>query len=724
MTRPAPYPLAENEIARMATTEGHTHDRPVAIAPAPPRNSTANLSTSGHSPPTTMQYTCQACAKRKVKCNRAIPTCSSCYRSKLRCSYQAPLPRRQKRRFSSDVNEKLARYERILHQHGLLPEDADISSSITETPPEPLYIHRIGPETSRKGKIMASLGKSRYLESNFWHSLGDDISDTEGVEDQGGVDFDEKLVSDPLTGAFIGFQQDLWHYHPTYAEAMILWTMHIENVEPLCKILHIPSTFNMVDTVSKQPETASKADECLLFAIYHFAVFSMTEEECTKAFENSRATLMQRYHFATRQALVNASFLKTTEMPILQALVLFLMPCRYFYDPHIYWILTGVATRIAQRMGLHRDGEKLGLPPFEVQMRRRLFYQLLPLDGVASQMSGTAIAITSDYWDTQPALNLNDAQIWPGITETPQEQQGATEMIFCLARSCVGKYFGINKKLMMPGAHSGPFNDYSEAESMIRLAESEVEEKYIRYCDIVNPLHFLTTAFARAAITAMRLRIKLAKVKNRTISDSERKELFQLSQKIMDTDTAAYAHTSLGNYSWFVKSLFVWGSWESLIFVLKSLRESDGLTRAETDAAWKRVEQVYSNHAELVESKQPLQIALGRLAINSWNANPLISNNPEPTFITNLRSLQESKIRIQKDRHKSKSTDIGVEAKTNSPRMQSPASDPNGFSASLFGDIGLDVDTDFNINTADWIFWDQLIQNNQTQGVQQQGQFS
>jgi hypothetical protein len=95
----------------------------------------------------------------------------------------------------------------------------------------------------------------------------------------------------------------------------------------------------------------------------------------------------------------------------MQALVLFFLPFRYFYNPHTYWILTGVAVRIAQRMGLHRDGEKLGLPPFDVQMRRRLFYQLLPLDGIASQMSGTGIAIMLDNCDTQQPLNINDDQI-------------------------------------------------------------------------------------------------------------------------------------------------------------------------------------------------------------------------------------------------------------------------------------------------------------------------
>lgn len=64
----------------------------------------------------------------------------------------------------------------------------------------------------------------------------------------------------------------------------------------------------------------------------------------------------------------------TTDTSVIQALILFLLACRYQYDSNTYLILTGVAVRIAQGMRLHRDGEALGLAPFEVQMRRRLFY--------------------------------------------------------------------------------------------------------------------------------------------------------------------------------------------------------------------------------------------------------------------------------------------------------------------------------------------------------------
>lgn len=706
----------------MADHGGKTSSRPIPIAPAPIGALSTELIDNVGSSHAAMPYTCQNCAKRKVKCDKATPTCSTCRKGKLKCIYQAPQPRRQKRKLSRDIDEKLARYERILREHGLPLEDSKSSSSTEGTSPAAVSLRFNEPETARLGTLLAGQGKSRYIDSNLWHGLGDDemqrMSDGE-EEAQTATGMPTNLASDPLTGVLMGSVQSLLQYHPNHAEAMILWTNHIENVEPLCKILHIPSTARMVEIVSRQPSAASKSDECLLFAIYYFASFSMTEEGCVDNFGQSRGALLQRYHFATRQALINASFLKATEISILQAFVLFLLPCRYIYDPHTYWILTGVAIRMAQRMGLHRDGEKLGLPPFDVQMRRRLFYQIIPLDGIASQMSGTGISIMPDTWDTLQPLNINDDQIWPGMTETPEEQNGASEMIFCLARSCIGKFLAKPGR-SIHGAVSQQYKDYNEIEPMIKKAESEVEEKYIRYCDVVDPLHFLAMATARSAITAIRLRVRLQKLKNHTVTETERNQLEHLSLKILDTDTAAYAHASLKKYRWHMRSFFLWGSWDSLIFILTSLRRSELQSPSGTKAAWSRLEHVYKNHSELLEWNRALHIAVGRITLDAWKANPPNNIASEPDFILALNSMH----RKNRERRslKQNSTQMKFDSETNtiSSNGVSPVIGTDEALGTLREGMNIEMINDFDLGTADWGFWDQLVNEYQTQVDQEQ----
>jgi len=426
----------------------------------------------------------------------------------------------------------------------------------------------------------------------------------------------------------------------------------------------------------------------------------------------TRAEMLQKYHFATRQALVNAYFLKTTDMTIVQALILFLLPCRHVYDPHTYWILTGVAVRIAQRIGLHRDGETLGLPPFEVQMRRRLFYQIIPLDGVASSISGTGIAIGHDTWDTRSPLNLDDNQIWPGMTEQPQEQTGATEMMFCLARACIGRHFA--------RVSSSKAKTLEEFDLAISATEAEVEEKYIRYCDIVNPLHFLTIAFTRSAIAAMRIRVRLPQARKRDATDAERREVFELSQKILGTDAAAYGHVGLReHYQWHVKSFWLWGSWDSLIFILTTLRRSDLLSPAEVDAAWFKVKQVYDNHVEFLESKKALYMAVGRLTVNAWQANPLRNSAQEPPFVTTLRSAAARRLELKNIGTQDQVTNVTVPGLTVDTR--SPFEDAGVPSGSISNDVTLDMSKELNFDNFDaddWVFWDQLIEEYNAQGGQ------
>jgi hypothetical protein len=604
------------------------------------------------------------------------------------------------------------RYERILHQHGLL--DAEPSPPVGQTPPEePISLQWNEPGGPESGKLLADQGKSRYIDSRFWRNFG--YHEIQGILDgeQQEEDYDQGFsgsITDPLTGAFMGSQQNLFQFHPTHTNAMFLWETYVDRVEPLCKILHVPSAAGTVARASKMPEKASRTDECLLFAIYHFAVFSMTEDECIGQLGQSRAALTQKYHFATRQALVNASFLKTTELQILQTLVIFLIPCAYFYDSNTYWILTGVAVRIAQRMGLHRDGETHGLPPFEVQMRRRIFYRLLPLDANAGQLSGTGLSIVSVAWDTKEPLNIDDDQIWPGMTEAPKEEKGASEMIFCLSRACVGKYFA---KAGRPsnGSGSAHFKDCQEAELVISKAESEVEENYIRYCDVINPLHFLTICSIRSGITAMRLRIRLPKIRNQSATDEEKRHTFQLARKILDTDSAACANTSLRKYSWHMRPLFLWGTWDSLVVVLTILwRNYNILSLLEVDDVWKSLESIFYNHDELLEFKRALYVAFGRLTLKAWDTHPPSDSVPEPGFIATLRSLQREVPQQRTKEKASSSITEGIDTGSTSTFDSLPANDVNPLLGSFFESGNIDFSNEFNLEEPEWSFWDQLLQ--------------
>ena len=136
------------------------------------------------------------------------------------------------------------------------------------------------------------------------------------------------------------------------------------------------------------------------------------------------------------------------------------------------------------------------------------------------------------------------------------------------------------------------------------------------------------------------------------------------------------------------------------------------------------MEHVYHNHGELLESKRALHIAVGRLTLKAWDANPPSSSVPELAFITTLRSLRTVNMKSRAERRDSDTISLDAKTDTMSPNGLSPASDANALFGSLSGGTGLDIGHDFNLDTVDWMFWDRLIQDYQAQGDQQQGGFS
>ncbi|PYH96557.1 hypothetical protein BO71DRAFT_397019 [Aspergillus ellipticus CBS 707.79] len=673
---------------------------PVAIAPAPsrPSPSTGHGGDSPNQNTSRTAYTCLACVKRKVKCDRSLPECSSCSKAKIECVYEAPHPRvnKRKRRRSVDVHERLAHYEKILQDYGLLSPDSLPSRQNTQ---EPLPRFPNQPDTTAKvGKLLSGDGKSRYIDSNLWLNSGEAnmqvISDNDEATQPASGDA-TPMTQDPVSGALLGLSHNLTESHPTHQDAMKLWSVHIQNVEPLCKILHIPTTGQMVENVSQRPCTASRAQECLLFAIYHFAIFSLTDQDCIRDFGQSQSTLLAKYQFAIRQALVNASWLKTTEMPVIQAYALFLISMRTLTDPHTLWMWTGVAIRIAQRMGLHRDGESLGLPPFEVEMRRRLFWQLLPLDGYAGQLSGTGISLAPDSWDTKQPLNINDDQIYPGMTEPPKEVNGASEMIFCRTKTELSNLYarkGIRVKTI---GGTLQFRENAEMEHLIDEVEGNIETKYLRYCDIINPLHLLTMGSVRLAANAVRLRNRMGGLIKHSISDSQRRDLCSLAQKILDTDAMMYSNPQTRRFMWYSKAFFLW---DALICILSSLVKVGFFSRQEVEDSWRKVKDIYEKHPEILQGKQLHHVAVMKATLDAWFANPLLGIGPEPGFIAKLRA-QES----LKSAGRSEKVHDDEAGPDNAEQSASSFDVPFG---GISGDLSWDAEV--NLGGVDWMFWEQF----------------
>jgi Fungal specific transcription factor domain len=278
--------------------------------------------------------------------------------------------------------------------------------------------------------------------------------------------------------------------HPSPSQVFGLMLIFEENVEPIMKILHRPTTRGIIMKASSNTDTLSKSEEALLFSVYYGAVCSLTPSQCEKQLGEDKEQLANRFRFAVEQALARANFLNSSSLMVLQAFVMFLICVRTQDDTRLVWSLSGLTTHLAQALGVHRDGTNFGLSPFETEMRRRLWWHICLLDTRAAEDHGADPSFTEAFYDAKLPLNINDDDISPETKETPKERQGTTEMTFCLIRF---ELSAASRRMNFAGpgpTHCGfkrPQKTLEEREKMIEETHKRMDALYFQYCDMTVP---------------------------------------------------------------------------------------------------------------------------------------------------------------------------------------------------------------------------------------------
>src|SRR5450432_224511 len=253
-------------------------------------------------------------------------------------------------------------------------------------------------------------------------------------------------------------------------------------------------------------------------------------------------------------------------------------------------------------MGIHRDGTSLGLSVFETEMRRRLCWQIVLLDSRSAQLSGSGASLMHTLWDTKLPLNVNDSDISPEMREAPIQYEGLTEMVFCLVRYEFGQFLREHAGDSGFDGHwenlSSAANSIAEKDRKIDELEQLLENKFIRHCDPLIPLHMLATAVARSAICKLRLTCHHPRQyadNGASMPQSEKDLLAANSLRMIEYDSLGQSMATMKRFLWHINSYF---QLDAFVFLVNDLRQR---TQGElAERAWQQVQQVYENHPDLV----------------------------------------------------------------------------------------------------------------------------
>lgn len=189
------------------------------------------------------------------------------------------------------------------------------------------------------------------------------------------------------SGLFCLTTTDDYRRYPPSNHILRLWLIYKERFDPVVKILHVPTTeaqiFQATDSMDHIPTSLS----LLIHAISYAAITSVNEETSLDDFGESRQVLLLRYRQSFESNFTKFDKNDPENLQVLQALVIYLTALRR-HDAIASWLFIGFAVRLAQLVGVHRDGLCLGLSPFETELRRRVWWNLLILEGPSSEDLG------------------------------------------------------------------------------------------------------------------------------------------------------------------------------------------------------------------------------------------------------------------------------------------------------------------------------------------------
>ncbi|KAJ5330331.1 hypothetical protein N7476_000114 [Penicillium atrosanguineum] len=549
------------------------------------------------------RHSCDQCRRKKVRCDRIQP-CSTCLRDRTQCIFQEV--KKKRRRYTQPVSpDILARIEKLEERiksdtsdsHQARHDRAATSAIHTrhEASDTGFATSSIHGNYSDPGRLAVHQEKSRYMSNRVWNVLANDVEEMQDVLDSSTSedDSEEPLPTDDIFQGFLfGMTSpcnSLHRFYPPADKACYLMKTYEANVAPLVPILHWPTVRDRIMSIVQGECFADEITKTLMFSIYYAATASLSADECHSQLGVGRVVLLSKFRFAVQQAIAEADLLSTQSTMLVQAVVLFLTAVRREDNTRFVWSMTSMIVRIGQYLGLHRDGSQLGLTSFETEIRRRLWWHIVMLDMRSSEEHGTDSQISEGMYNTELPSNVNDASIYPGMTEPVIPQTGFTEMTFCLIRCEVAVV--LNKVTSAIQSSSGSQNVQQRREQMVEATSDQIRQKYTNFCDESIPLQKVCVLVSRLVLANLWINVYFRRSDNhlnlREMSIQTRDELFSLSLEVIRASFALESNEQTHRWSWLFHAN---AHWCYVAFLLSELcvRSPDAFT----DEAWGVIDRV------------------------------------------------------------------------------------------------------------------------------------
>lgn len=325
-------------------------------------------------------------------------------------------------------------------------------------------------------------------------------------------------------------------FQPSPALLHTCWSTFVRNVDPLIKILHLPTTQNIFQRASEDLQSLSDGKSALIFAVIAFSLASMPDITVETEFKMSRSTTVATFVGAAEHALSKSNLLVTEDLTTLQAFVMLLSMRRFCQDARQVWALTG----LARRLGRGSTSSTL----FEQEMHRRLLWELWNLDHRACVDHGEDVATTHVTMVPHGPSNLRDKDLCLSMKEIPLPYKGWTEISFSL----------IQREVAQASLQIDTEGDFQQKEEAIDACERKIRSVYLQYCDGSDPIHWLAQHVSEVLILELRFKLYGARGSAQVANAASRDKLFLAAVAVLDIPRRLEAEPMAVHWSWLLKA--------------------------------------------------------------------------------------------------------------------------------------------------------------------------
>lgn len=576
------------------------------------------------------KLSCKACRSKKIKCNRVHP-CNNCTKAAVECVFpERKRMQRPRKTKNQELLNRISRLETIVGKvdaQSLKNLDIDISDmglgASSSVPPRNSAEGKSAPHEAKPSSDAFPGASTGALGVDFWSSLAQEVDGLKQAleqttdpdsESESDVESPESVAAQnphpspfATQGLLPGFPSpDPGGFaHPNSTHILYLLSVYLERVDPILKLLHRPTLLAMLPA---EIPRLTPSQEALAFSVYFAAITSLPSASCLANLGQDRATLAQTYQMAVERALAAADYLNSTDLECLQALLLYVACLRVHNNSRASWALTALLLRLGQGAGLLRDGEGRGYTPYEVEMRRRLFWHIVILDVRASEDRGTEAMISPGILNSRLPLNINDDDFGPDSPGPLTEREGVTDITFSLCMMRSSDIF-----LWVAHMQSAQTSTPQQTEDDVIRRAQRLESEFVTNADPSKLQSYMASGLVRLINLKVWMLLQYpmqAPVKPTATSEAgrnlpepqrprwprvSRETMLQTCTSILELAEYFLRGPRAERFGWWSNTYV---QWHPLAVCLAELcRQTRGLL---VDRAWKAVDQVYPLWAKIV----------------------------------------------------------------------------------------------------------------------------